>query len=291
MIVQTTEWESPDVRLVRLDGLARSSHFPAGAETRSKYVEVPGRVVSEVIAHHSAGNLLQGLDAAVRIAQYHSAPRKRDAEGRVVGGGRGWPGGAYTYVVPARPDVRDGRLVVYRCWPDEWVTWHTGAGHNRRGVGVCVAGHYYSRHAPNGGGEARPDDTAMVAFLGLVEDYLLPRHGLAWTDVLGHFDCGKPTCPGDALEAIIRARRGEPVIDLQDPAGERWPGPLDTPRRRQEALSRLGMHLGPGGVDGIWGEDSRGALEAFQLGRGLVADGVWGPLTERRVRRDLAALT
>ena len=62
------------------------------------------------------------------------------------------------------------------------------------------------------------------------------------------------------------------------------------PGRGQEALSRLGMHLGAPGVDGVWGELSRGALEAYQLGRHLRADGVWGPVTERRVRLDLAAL-
>ena len=289
-MIETTEWESNDVRLVRLDGLPRSTHFPAGSETRSRYIEVPGRVISELIVHHSAGNLLQGSAAPLRIAEYHSAPRLRDPQGHVIGGGRGWPGGAYTYVVPAMPEVREGRLVVYRCWPDEWVTWHTGRGHNSRGVGVCVAGHYYSRHAPRGGGEPRPDDTAMAALLGLIEDYLLPRHGLTWADVLGHFDCGKPTCPGDALEGLVRTRRGEPVVDFTEPEGRGWVGPLDTPRQRQEALSRLGMHLGAPGVDGVWGELSRGALEAYQLGRHLRADGVWGPVTERRVRLDLAAL-
>jgi peptidoglycan hydrolase-like protein with peptidoglycan-binding domain len=54
---------------------------------------------------------------------------------------------------------------------------------------------------------------------------------------------------------------------------------LDSTEGRQEALIDLGFLAG--GVDGIWGAMSKGALVAFQRANDLVPDGVWGKNTER----------
>lgn len=297
MLTEHVEWESDDVRLVVLGGLPIAPNWPKGQGTSSAYHDIPNRRVEEVIVHHSGGNLLSGQTAPLRIAQFCVARPKyelKDGRQRLVGGGRGWPGIAYTFVVPARPAVQDGRLVVYRCWPDTMVSWHTGAGHNTRGVGVCVAGSYRSRHVRGSDLEPKPDATAMVALEGLVVDYLLPRYGITpKSGLLGHFDAGKPTCPGDFLEFWVRGLRGEAVDqpDAMAQLAHAQGAALDGTRARQGALASLGYHLGPAGVDGVWGHDSRGALEAFQADERLVADGVWGPITEARVTARLAALT
>jgi hypothetical protein len=60
---------------------------------------------------------------------------------RKVLGGRNFPGAAYTWWLPRRPD-RDqhGRLVIYRCNRDEVRSWHTGGDANDTGVAAVVQG-------------------------------------------------------------------------------------------------------------------------------------------------------
>ena len=55
-------------------------------------------------------------------------------------------------------------------------------------------------------------------------------------------------------------------------------------RQKQCLLEYLGYY-GPDGsnVDGIWGRASRMATEKFQTDYGLIADGIFGPLTEEKI--------
>lgn len=55
-----------------------------------------------------------------------------------------------------------------------------------------------------------------------------------------------------------------------------------TVKQKQCLLAYLGCYDGP--VDGIWGEQSQKATEAFQRAYGLTADGVFGADTEGRIR-------
>ena len=55
-----------------------------------------------------------------------------------------------------------------------------------------------------------------------------------------------------------------------------------TNRQKQHLLAFLGYYNGE--VDGIWGEQSREATEAFQAGYSLAADGIFGQDTEARIR-------
>jgi hypothetical protein len=305
-ITRYTEWEGEHTRLVKLGGLAAGSR---------SYKSINGRRIRRVFIHQSAGNFVEGQAAAERIARFHVAPPKykTDAQGNRmqrtvrgkkrdwwIGGGRGWPGIAYTFVVPAIPAMVDGKLEVYRCHDDEVVSYHTG-GYNRSGVGVVMAGTYRSRHLRST--KARdPDPTAMIAMEELVLDYLLPRYGLKPESALrGHFDAGKAACPGDFLEQWVRHRRGE---DVEDPVAVADIDPvtlaeeLTVDRRplgedseRQQALIDLGFDLGKWGADGVWGEASKGALLGFQHTVGIVVDGRWGPQTEAAVRIALAELS
>jgi hypothetical protein len=51
----------------------------------------------------------------------------------------------------------------------------------------------------------------------------------------------------------------------------------DAVRRLQQAL--LGAGFDPGGVDGVFGPRTEGAVERFQAAKGLVTDGIVGPRT------------
>lgn len=294
MITETIEWENDSVRLVALGGLERSPNFPAGLATRSQFRQLPRRKVERVVIHQTAGSRKDGIAAPKAIARFATAaPKygKKNGRTRRVGGGRGWPGCPYPFVVPTIPDVQDGLLVVYRCWPDDWITFHTGPEWNSRATAVAFAGSFKSRHAPRWSQNAYdPDETALHAGQTLVTEYLLPRYGLTEEHVIGHFDAGKVTCPGDTLEGWVRALRGETAQNLdgcgQGEAEDRRS--LETWEERQWALKELGFDLGPSGVDGIWGFWTRSAVEAFQEDAGLVVDGIWGKNTEAAVRRALA---
>lgn len=54
-----------------------------------------------------------------------------------------------------------------------------------------------------------------------------------------------------------------------------------TAKQKQCLLTFLGYDTG--GVDGIWGEKSRNALECCQEDLGIPVDGVWGPQTETAI--------
>jgi hypothetical protein len=296
-LVQTVEWEGKQTRLVKLGGLPQRG---AG------YTRLKNRRIEHVVVHQSDGPFTAGVRAPLGIARFHTGTPiyKTDAGGQVIyvngkpkwiGGGRGWPGAGYQFCVSAAPEVQDGKFVVYRMHDDDVWSWHTGKHHNRRGVGVVVAGMYASRHAP-GNDDARmtPDPGAVTALEELVLTYLLPRYQLDATDLLGHFDAGKAACPGDFLEQWVRHVRGEAFPDPREklvigaPGGAGDKRPLKTARQRQQALADLGYSLGPAGVDGAWGLDSKGALLAFQADHALVVDGLWGPRTEAAVRAALA---
>ena len=122
MITKTTEWEGKHTRLVKLGGLPSNGTY---ARRRGS--------VELVFVHQSAGNSRRGIAAAVAIATFHSAPPKyklepdgsiayRTVGGKprkwVIGGGRGWPGCGYTFIVPGEPELVDGKLEVYRIHDD-----------------------------------------------------------------------------------------------------------------------------------------------------------------------------
>jgi hypothetical protein len=280
------EWESPTTRLVQVYGLKRNTQFPYNTGRSSRYYEVQGRKVSKLFVHQTAGSSRDGLDAAEALANWITrSPRYGDRNGKRVrvGGGRGFPGAPYTFLVPHRPDTEDGKAVVYRLWSDEWVTWHTRR-FNRTGVGVAFAGSFHTRHHASFS-DRNPTPMAAAAGWDLIENYLMPRYGLEPDDIMGHFDAGKPTCPGDFLEAKIRRMRGEEVEwDRKHPKGD--DRPLLTAAHKRQALVELGF-------DEFWDlgsrEGMRAAVEAAQTIGGVVVDGIWGPQTEGAVRRQLAS--
>ena len=305
MITEHIEWENDTVRLVKLGGLERHANFPYNWKKTAAYRERPGRKIVGIVCHATQGSNADGLSAATKLARYCVAnPKyKVDAAGDLVyrttrsgkklpvsiGGGRGWPGASYHILVPYRPEVQEGRFVVYRLWDDSWEIFHTGAPHNDDKIAIAWAGSFHTRWI-QGFTDQDPHPTAFEAGTTLVLDYLLPRFGLTTAQLFGHFDFGKPTCPGDFLEQWVRQARGETI----ERESEEATVPLNMRelkswRQRQEALIELGYDVGPDGADGLYGFWTRRAVEALQANAGLVIDGVWGPKTEGAVRRLLAS--
>lgn len=65
-------------------------------------------------------------------------------------------------------------------------------------------------------------------------------------------------------------------------------GGNSTVKQYQKDLKRLGFYAGD--VDGIAGAKTKAAVKAFQKANGLVADGVYGKMTDEAVDRAIAAL-
>ena len=59
-----------------------------------------------------------------------------------------------------------------------------------------------------------------------------------------------------------------------------------TMKQKQALLAYLGYYDGP--LDGLWGEKSQLATEAFQRGYQLTADGIFGAATEKRILEVIA---
>ena len=60
-----------------------------------------------------------------------------------------------------------------------------------------------------------------------------------------------------------------------------------TLKQKQALLAYLGYYDGP--LDGLWGEKSQKATEAFQRGYQLTVDGIFGAAAEKRILEEVAA--
>lgn len=246
--------------------------LPRNAKSRHVYRRRSPRGIRYVIVHKSGADGpagFRGCEASARFVTRH----------------RGWPGAAYTYWLPREPDVTEQGRVIYRCHADNVRSFHTGGRMNTLGVGIGVQGNY------DGDGDGFADKVPtdfQIDALGALVGYLEDRHtrfeatrkldqDQNWC-LTGHWEHGKPVCPGDAMQLWVRQTRGELTAlaaNVICPAqrNEIDPGEF-TVRQRQQALAAVGFS--PGRIDGRWGYRSRAALEDFQAQHQLVVDGVWG---------------
>jgi hypothetical protein len=109
--------------------------------------------IDEIIVHQTQGSTKPPVrNALLNEAEFFIAsddPATSDIEGR------GFPGFAYTFWVPFRPEVTQaGVPIIYRCQPDDTVSYHTGKhgeilGRNAVGVAIAFQGLFRSRTAPD----------------------------------------------------------------------------------------------------------------------------------------------
>ena len=202
--------------------------------------------------HHTAGR-----DNPYNTAAYHVGPNHVSQTGA--------PGLLYTFYI-------DLKGVIYWCNDLEAVTWSQG-GHGSPLAGTDANYNYMAIVCGGDFSKSEPTLLQMLSFLTLWAHLTGERSAEALPvelfDALpcepsalwGHYDFGKPACPGPTLQAIIKAisYHADTLTTVAD-----W----------QEALTAAGYPLI---IDGIWGPKSAAALAAYQTAHGLIIDGVRGP--------------
>lgn len=206
-----------------------------------------------VVFHQAAG-----VTTAIAAARYHIGPNHLSPDG--------CPGICYTIFV--EPDGQ-----AYLCNDFEDITWSQGSGvvpiegtrGNTNYVSVCFGGDFSGPGYPGHGDPTK----AQIETAGKLWAYLRDTLKLAPDALYGHFDFGKPACPGTVLCELI----GE--IRIAANKGLKLP---ESVKEWQSSLVKLGYDLGTNGkgkdgVDGDWGPMSRAALVSFQRSRALPLTG------------------
>jgi len=259
-----------------------------------KYLKRDAKKIAAIVVHKTGADGPPGFKAAEAMTNFCVDHR-------------GWPGAAYTFILPRVPDEHDGRLVVYRCNRDDVRSYHTGGQMNETGVGIGVQGNYDGEWDLLSSGLpriAREPTAAQWTMLKRLVDWLAISHGIVvgrtgpdddW-GLTGHWEHGKIICPGDALRLWTQTQRGEAVTMLEPSTPPRLPAPtpgaIDTTKLSaldlQRALKSIGFDPGP--LDGLWGYRSRAALEKFQSSESLTADGWYGPKSAEALSTRLRAI-
>jgi hypothetical protein len=201
------------------------------------------------------------------VAKYHTGPQSHVVEG-------GTESILYTLAID-----ESGR--IHLCNDFNKSTWSHGdrdrpGDENAEFMSVMFVGDFKGEgHVSSRSGE--PNRKQMLAGLALWD---VCRELWGWSDsqLYGHFDFGKPACPGNTLRAMILAIRANAGVSVD----------LSSIKGRQTALNLLGYYVGS--IDGMWGPASKQALVGFQSRNGLVADGVWGKNTEAMIKTKLAEM-
>ena len=255
-VIEMMTWFSsqyPHVRFVDLRG-----KLPVHPTKRYRTIQMEGR--RGFCFHHTGA-----WGSVESAAQYHV-------------GSLGWPGIGYCLAIE-----RNGDVCI--CWDLDVVSygqgWASNANkpetileENELWIPVEVCGFFASRDYRYRHGAGEPTVKQMMAMLALIE--YGEKHGLA--DQTGHFDHGKPACPGDVLRGIVEAAQWNCWIKSSHDE-------LAIVRGRLEALTALGYYVGH--IDAGWTMEARSALTEFQKDAGIDVDGYWGPQSERAVRTAL----
>ena len=156
-------------------------------------------------------------------------------------------------------------------WKDDSDNPETIGDENIDYIPVLVAGNF-SSPSNHGDGVGEPTLAQIKTVTTLISFF---EH-IGMPDTVGHFELGKPACPGIILEGIIRAAQSNIYLP-------RLPSKfsLSTVRGRQESLCLGAFYNSPLKVDGIWGDGSKSALRNFQKSVGLSITGIWNKQTER----------
>lgn len=243
--------------------------------------------ISRIFVHKSGANGPAGLEGAIRMGRYVTAPEPQ---------GRGWPGWPYTAWLSRVPDRDEqGRGIVYRLNAYETRSYHTGGDCNDTGIAVVLQGNYDGQWDKDASGrvriENRPTDWQIEALATLLnhwaEKFSIDLSGRgadgSW-NLSGHWESGKkkPVCPGDAAREWVERRRGS-LGPTSTFFGSALSDGLEC--SVEEAHRLLALAGFPATGDPlVWDYDSRAALEAFQRSRGLEPDGWIGPLTAKELR-------
>lgn len=304
------------------DLIPRHANFPYGTEVEKPngkraipaswhYKHVPDRKVDTLYCHQTAGAVTySGFAAVMNTFAFMQREPGYTTAGKWTGRGRGWPAGCYTFYVPYRPWGHEEKVVIFRCWDDDWVTWHSS--HNAHAIAIVFQGYFRHRsmrrfHPRKGCLDGKPSFDQRDALDSFIREYAIGLMGLAPQNIKGHCDSPKPkvACPGDDTEKIYRPyNQGIIAVDtievelpsLVRPLLPEMPGMLElnTWRERQAALVMLGHNIGKygrkkNGVDGDPGYLTRAAIETEEENLGLTVDGRWDDTIDYHIRIQLLA--
>ena len=197
---------------------------------------------------HHTGGPGGGSERFEAVAKYHVGPNHMSADG--------CPGICYTMGI-----ATDGTVCFFHDF--EVKTWSQGTG-NENYIGVVFLGNFKSKSNPEG---VEPTSQQLFSLMALAEFARVSDF-----EVTGHFNFGKPACPGETIESVIVAISSHAVPKLNDS--------LATLEEVQLTLIHLGYNVGASGADGVMGPSTRSAISTFQKDHGLDVDGIAGPATK-----------
>ena len=201
----------------------------------------------------------------------------------------GWAGCGYHFLVR-----KDGS--IYRGRPENKLGAHT-SNNNTGSLGICFEGKYNTETMP---------EAQLKAGQELIA-YLLNKYNLTKANVYKHKDFNATDCPGHNFpwDKLINSISVPGNITVGTPATTNsWVNRLNEECKKQgfngyptvrkgakgnitkiiqEILISLGYDLGKWGADGSFGDMTYKAIIKFQSSKGLLADGVVGQNTWRKL--------
>jgi hypothetical protein len=298
------------------DMIKRHKNFPHGSNdvtkpngriaVRSAYHKMTDRDIRILYLHQTAGSVkISGFEGLLNTAAFTIRPPAWNDAGKWTGTGRGYPGEPYTYYLAYRPDKHEGKVMIFKVWDHDWVTWHSSDNHNS--IALACQGYFQSRHirrfrarpgCPNG----RPSDDQMIALDGFVHEYAIGKLGIDPDSIRGHADSPrpKPACPGDHIENFYQGVYQDTAIPIIEDSDPPMLPPLlnmlelDSWKERQAALVCMDVFIGEGGaqnngVDGDPGDLTRMGIESMEEELGLPIDGYWDDVFDYHLKIQLLA--
>jgi hypothetical protein len=121
----------------------------------------------------------------------------------------GWPRICYQlYCGYNPPQTQDGRYVVYQINPWNLRTWTIGGSANSTCAGVVFQGRFSMDHG-DWGQDMQPSQVQGFLAEKMWEDYIKPCLGVTNKQISGHYEHGKPACPGRRLQTFVIQKKKE----------------------------------------------------------------------------------
>lgn len=216
------------------DLLPRHPNYPHGTDvldpnTGKKYLgmgyyDLPDRKITTIVCHQTAGGYGKADKQVFNTAQFlirdpKWKPNPKYDSGKPAGPknlkylwtgeGRGWPGFCYTWIVPFEPIVWEDLWLVWQTQDLNTVSFHT-SGLNKVGGGLGFQGYFLEPEAgivhPLKGTDGSPSDAQLQIYEEFWISYAQPVLGA--TILTGHWEHGKPSCPGQVLREKTIELRG-----------------------------------------------------------------------------------
>lgn len=203
--------------------------------------------IRKIIFHQELGN-----STIEQVNSYHIKPNHISANA--------CPHFAYHYGIRKNGDVIQANELSS-------ITWHC-KGQNSSSIGIMLVGNFRG----NGNEDSNYDPSVeQIKSAEELSNYLIDVFKLSKQDVFGHYQFGKPYCPGYKMQEWIEKFRNDITLIDNVSSIEK------SVKEIQKRLISLGYAAGP--VDGMMGVKTRYAIRRFQTDNLLEVDGIVGPQT------------